>query len=689
MAENFKIRFMEFLNAAYPLLGIDTFEEARALGDIRDVVKDGKVKRSYYEWDESNQLMSYKLQGKGEVELVQGCKEPMAAIGKVVAEKKSAVLVMKDIHPHLDKSPLWRTIRNQVGLIKEHGICVVFLCARLKIPPELSKDVQILDYAMPSREALEKQFTTYMETNLPEGAGNGVVNGFVSSVAEAAMGMTQAEADNAFALATINSARLHNRAVVLDQGFVKSIFEVKIANLKNTALEYMPTHAGFESVGGLEGVKAWAGRRREGFNERARELHLPYPKGVLLAGIKGCIAGDTPMDVWRQRHYQPMTLREFYKRSQKQNGYRLSALRRRDADATGDDAIMLHDVVTVIPKGEREVVKIMFEFGKFLECTPDHLIAIKPADYWKPAQSLVQGDEVISFSRLKGRPILSHKTERVTAVLRENRVTDVYDIEMAEPYHNFVADGIVVHNCGKTTTAMAIAHQFQFPLFKFDVTKLYAGKVGESEALTRDVIRLMESLGRCCVLVDEMEKFFSTEATSGGGDSGVSSRLFGTLVSWMSLKTCPVFMIGTLNNFDRLPPELTRKGRFDEVFFVDLPTEVERVAIFNALIKHKFKAQIFENCLVPELIEKTRDFSGAELEAVIEEALYGLLENPQAKGEDLLMYAADSIKPQAQLEPELVTRLRNKAAGFKQASLVEEVKPVALLSRGKRKLSLN
>jgi SpoVK/Ycf46/Vps4 family AAA+-type ATPase len=200
----------------------------------------------------------------------------------------------------------------------------------------------------------------------------------------------------------------------------------------------------------------------------------------------------------------------------------------------------------------------------------------------------------------------------------------------------------------------------------------------------------MESLGRCVILLDEIEKFFSTDATSGGGDSGVSSRMFGTFVSWMSLKTCPVFIIGTLNNFDRLPPELTRKGRFDEVFFVDLPTDSERSAIFTALIKYKFKVAAFENCVTPELIEATESFSGAEIEAVIEEALYGLLEAPNAKGEDLLLSAAKSIKPQAKLEPELVAQLRKKSEGFKQASLAEEPPPAPPAQpKGRRNVHLN
>lgn len=543
MPENFATKLEDYLNAAYPFLAIETHEEMRILQEIRNVVSkrtycpDPKKPKSsapvkYAEWDSINGVVKIPLDegNKDGPQAVNGSKEPNIAIKLISEFEEPTVVVMKDLHPYSEIATVLRMIRNVVGRIKERAITIILISPRVKIHSDISKEVQMIEYRLPSREEQAAAFTRYVETNItcrPTYKDLKLEPELVDGVAEAAMGMTTAESENAFALATIASVRKHSR-VEITQDFVRDIFEEKIANLKTSSLEYKQTHGGFESVGGLENVKAWAMRRRQGFSEEARKLRLPYPKGALLAGIKGC---------------------------------------------------------------------------------------------------------------------------------------------------------------GKTTVAQAIAHQFGFPLFMLDVGKLFASKVGETEALTREVIRLMESLGRAVVLIDELEKSLGSASTGGGGDSGTSSRMFGTLISWLSLKTCPVFIIGTLNNFEVLPSELIRKGRFDEVFWVDLPTDEERVSIFNALMQHKFRITDYKVTIEDKVIEATRDFSGAEIEAVIEEALYGRLENPKAKMAELMLGAVKSITPQAQLDPASVTTLRDKAKAFKPASPVAG-KPIALQSTSKRAVTL-
>lgn len=545
MPESFSTKLEDYLSAAYSLLAVETHEEMRITQDVRDVVakrtycpdpKKPKVFApvKYVEWDVVNGMIRIPLEEKEGAgpEAINGSKEPNLALKLIAEFSEPTVVVMKDLHPYIEVATVLRTIRNIVGKIKEKSITIIMVSPRIKVPSEISKEVQMIEYRLPTREEQAKAFSNYVETNItarPAYKDLKLSQEMLDGVAEAAMGMTTSESDNAFALATIASVRKNNK-VQFTQDFVKDIFEEKIANLKSSSLEYKPTHGGFESVGGLENVKAWAMRRRQGFSEEARKLRLPYPKGALLAGIKGC---------------------------------------------------------------------------------------------------------------------------------------------------------------GKTTVAQAIAHQFGFPLFMLDIGKLFASKVGETEALTREVIRLMESLGRAVVLIDELEKSLGSASTGGGGDSGTSSRMFGTLVSWLSLKTCPVFIIGTLNNFEVLPSELIRKGRFDEVFWVDLPIEAERVAIFNALLKHKFKITDYAvTDTSDQVIEATRDFSGAEIEAVIEEALYGRLENPKAKMPELILTAIGNITPQAQIDPGSVTRLREKATAFKPASPRVSAKPIALAKNSKRNVAI-
>lgn len=245
---------------------------------------------------------------------------------------------------------------------------------------------------------------------------------------------------------------------------------------------------------------------------------------------------------------------------------------------------------------------------------------------------------------------------------------------------------------GKTVTAMAIAHETGFPFFKLDIGKLFGGLVGQSEQNTRQLIRTLEGIGEAVVLIDEMEKYLNTGATSGAGDSGTSSRVFGTLISWMALKTCPVFLVATVNDIDRLPPELIRKGRFDELWWCDLPDASEREAIFKALLSKKF-GRIWPT--IPKaLIAETANFSGAEIEACIVDALYECLLTdvaPERLDESLACILETVIvktKPQSQIDPAKVNALRAKAeANFRIANNNE--KPEAVHPLPTRKINVD
>jgi SpoVK/Ycf46/Vps4 family AAA+-type ATPase len=126
-----------------------------------------------------------------------------------------------------------------------------------------------------------------------------------------------------------------------------------------------------------------------------------------------------------------------------------------------------------------------------------------------------------------------------------------------------------IQGTGKSLTAKAIANEWQLPLLKLDVGKLFGGIVGESESRLRQMINVAETISPCILWIDEIDKAFSN--TESKGDSGTSNRVLATFISWLSEKTKPVFVIATANNIDLLPLEIIRKGRFDEIFFLDLP----------------------------------------------------------------------------------------------------------------------
>ena len=137
-----------------------------------------------------------------------------------------------------------------------------------------------------------------------------------------------------------------------------------------------------------------------------------------------------------------------------------------------------------------------------------------------------------------------------------------------------------IQGTGKSLCAKAISQQWHMPLLRLDVGRLMGSYVGESEARTREMIQIAEAMAPCVLWIDEVDKGF---AGIGGvqGDSGAQARVFGSLITWMQEKKSPVFIVATANNIEQLPPEFMRKGRFDEIFFVNLPTEKERVEIFR------------------------------------------------------------------------------------------------------------
>ena len=174
--------------------------------------------------------------------------------------------------------------------------------------------------------------------------------------------------------------------------------------------------------------------------------------------------------------------------------------------------------------------------------------------------------------------------------------------------------------CGKSLAAKAIAHGWQLPLLKLDVGNIFSSYIGASEGNMRRAIKTAESLAPVVLWVDEIEKGFAGAASGGATDAGTSARVLATFLTWLQEKTKPVFVIATSNKIEELPPELLRKGRFDDIFFVDLPRTEERIAVLLIhLRKHGRKPEAFD---LEALAAKTDGFSGAELEQLVVSALY-------------------------------------------------------------------
>ena len=172
---------------------------------------------------------------------------------------------------------------------------------------------------------------------------------------------------------------------------------------------------------------------------------------------------------------------------------------------------------------------------------------------------------------------------------------------------------------GKSLTAKATAKVFGVPLLKLDAGRIFAGLVGQSESNLRAVIQTAEAIAPCCLWIDEVEKGFNGTKSSNATDGGTSARVFGSFLSWLQEKSSPVFVVATANDVTQLPPEMLRKGRWDELFFVDLPNQAEREAIWEIQIgKHGRDPGDFD---LVQLAKETEGLTGSEIENVFIEAL--------------------------------------------------------------------
>jgi SpoVK/Ycf46/Vps4 family AAA+-type ATPase len=178
-----------------------------------------------------------------------------------------------------------------------------------------------------------------------------------------------------------------------------------------------------------------------------------------------------------------------------------------------------------------------------------------------------------------------------------------------------------IQGTGKSLCAKAIAHIWRLPLLRLDVGRLFGSLVGQSESRTRQTIQLTEALAPCVLWMDEIDKAFAGMGGSGSTDSGTSQRVFGTLLTWMQEKQSPVFIVATANNIDALPPELLRKGRFDEIFFINLPSQEERKQIFSVHLQ-RFRPSELRKFDIEQMAEIAKEFSGAEIEQAIIEGMY-------------------------------------------------------------------
>jgi len=216
-----------------------------------------------------------------------------------------------------------------------------------------------------------------------------------------------------------------------------------------------------------------------------------------------------------------------------------------------------------------------------------------------------------------------------------------------------------VQGCGKSLTAKAIASSWKMPLLRLDMGRIFSGLVGSSEENLRRAIRVAESVAPVVLWVDEIEKGLSGSGSSGQSDGGVTARVFGAMLTWLQEKTAPVFVVATANRIDLLPPELLRKGRFDEIFFIDLPAAAERREIFRIHVARRGRDPAAFD--LDSLATVAEGFSGAEIEQSVVAALYDAFAEGRELAQAHVQKAVQETVPLATTMREDIERLREWA----------------------------
>jgi SpoVK/Ycf46/Vps4 family AAA+-type ATPase len=495
------------IRAQYKLLYVVSPEEARVESWVRELATlesavlrerwdiTNWTARTFITWSCSQGFRCDALDVPGDI------REPIRALDWIAnGLTRDAVVVLRDFHPFLNDPMVARRVRDLVNLFDGASVkrTVVFLSAVLKLPIEIEKDVQVIDFDLPDRATLEdivrekafagarsrrfgKNFQKILEQpNLQR------------EVAEAALGLTEAEARQVFDKTSVRDKQFNLKTILAEK---KHIIR------KSGILEFYETNLGLNEVGGMPELKDWLQKRQNSFNQSARDFGLPLPKGILLLGVPGC---------------------------------------------------------------------------------------------------------------------------------------------------------------GKSLSAKAISQAWQMPLLRLDVGKVFGSLVGSSEENMRRAIKTAEAVAPAILWLDELEKGFSGTKSSGSSDGGTTARVFATFLTWLQEKESAVFVIATANDVSQLPPELLRKGRFDEIFFVDLPNREEREAILNIHIKRRGRDPA--NFDMRKFVEGSAGYSGSELEEVIVTALYNAYDSGQGKVD---ITTADVVTAMKEVIP-LSQTMRERLAGMRE-----------------------
>lgn len=696
--------------------------------------------------------------------------------GKKLTEE--GYIVLNNPTPYFKVPSVITLLKKYAYQLPTTNIRIVIVAPEsFSLPEELSHDIFVTDYGLPTKNELHSAFLSVQgsyEIQMTEATGKAMKpfkKDGMDAILSVASGMTILEAETAFSQAFWRNTSDSCGSIELGD-FTKVVQEAKTDIVKRSEVLEVEKSLSVESVQGMEVLKEWVHLHVKAFSEEAKLAKVDRPKGVALIGPPGCLAKGTDLLIRRGkrnsgRHYTIKQLHDrFHGHKGKWDRKIKSYMHSRDME-TG--VVFYNEIKDVIFAGQKECLEVTMSDGSAVVGAYNHpvlldnntfvrLIELKVGDKVCARASMLptklptkkQKSERIVIDSLKhythgwthevngysyGRQnrarlvieahmnkislgkylfILRNNPDKASSLLFLNAKYDVhhinhnalddrlsnlmvmerdehkrhhqhygshkfnidytktvevvrvrpvgvrtcYDITMAMPSDNFaLGNGIIVHNTGKSICSKAIASMLNLPLVRVDIGRLYGSYVGQTEARTRVMFKELEAMAPCVVWVDEIDKAGLSSGSS--GDSGVTSRLLGSLLTHMSENEAGLFWVFTANRVKTLPSELSRKGRLDEVFSVLPPTAIERKQILEY---HLGKRGIdVRNLDLSKIVAESKDYVGAELEAVCKEAKVESFAKEVPLDEEMLLRHLKNMRSLSEAYPEQFEEMKDWA----------------------------
>jgi ATPase family protein associated with various cellular activities (AAA)/AAA+ lid domain-containing protein len=474
------------IQSRYPLLYVESYDEERLEQRLVRVCRELRI--PFFTWS-----VSQGLHGEDTYSLDE-TRQPVKLLEQIRAQRGPALYLLRDFHPYLSEPALVRALR-EVAQESGHLVTLVLCSPAIELPMELRKLAARYRLQLPTPEELrECVLETFKRLKHGRTLRFGLDQAQLGQLVHSLSGMTLSEARR-----LVTSCLLDDGA--LDAADLPKAMDAKMEELEESSvLELIGFDRESAPLGGLWRLKEWLHRFRAGFSERARELGLRPPRGVLLVGVQGC---------------------------------------------------------------------------------------------------------------------------------------------------------------GKSLAAKEIARDWGVPLARLDPSRLFDKYIGESERNLRNALETAEALAPIVLWIDEIEKVFASGGSS-EADAGLGRRLFGSFLTWMQERKGAVFVVATANDLTSIPPELLRKGRFDEVFFIDLPDEAARREIFT--IHLRLRQQKPESFDLETLAREAEGFSGAEIEQAVVSALYGMV------AEGGLALTDDRLRAELQRTVPLVRSCREETDALRRTA---------------------